>query len=100
MKTIKMDPKQKQEKETKKELQVIMLDNNKLFKLIEKDDSWLITFQNAIISQEPFETAEEAEEFVKNNLYELIPYITFIIVEGMMKIIYKLDVPKIDESNN
>lgn len=92
-----MNPESKQKNEEKKELQVVMLDNNKLFKLIEKDDNWLITFQNAIICQETFETSEEAADFVKNNLYELIPYITFIIVEGMMKNIYKLDIPKLDE---
>ncbi|MEM3714089.1 MAG: hypothetical protein QXF82_03990 [Nitrososphaeria archaeon] len=46
-----------------------------------ENKGWQICFTNAIISHEVFETTQEAEEYIKNNLIKLLVPITTLCIE-------------------
>ncbi len=83
MKTVKMNVSNEQTNEKKEQLiKTHPVDEFNVIQLVNiEDKGWRICFTNAIISPEIFETTQEAEEYIKNNLVKLLVPITTLCIE-------------------
>lgn len=83
MKTVKMNVTNEQTNEKKEQLvKTHPVDEFNVIQLVNiEDKGWQICFTNAIISPEIFETTQEAEEYIKNNLVKLLVPITTLCIE-------------------
>ena len=83
MKTVKMDFEPKQNEQKNEQLvKTYPIDEFNVIQLVNiEDKGWQICFTNAIISPEVFETTQDAEEYIKNNLVKLLIPITTLCIE-------------------
>ncbi|MEM0173214.1 MAG: hypothetical protein QXI16_01755 [Sulfolobaceae archaeon] len=83
MKTVKMNVTNEQSNEKNEQLiKTHPIDDFNIIHLVNiENKGWQICFTNAIISHEVFETTQEAEEYIKNNLIKLLVPITTLCIE-------------------
>lgn len=83
MKTVKMNVEPDQKNEQNEQLvKTHPIDDFNVIRLVNiENKGWQICFTNAIISPEVFETTQEAEEYIKNNLVKLLVTITTLCIE-------------------
>lgn len=87
MKTVKMNV-ENQQKEQKNEqlVKTHPIDDYNVIKLVNIDNAgWQICFMNNIISPEIFSTTSEAEQYIKNNLVQLLVPICTLCFEKQIE---------------